>query len=82
MFMAVYGVSPYAMPKDVALGCMMNLRMANAMHSLPVLMSVRLALGEKSAEHEFKSALTSKPPSAREQVEMMLESLKADRNRV
>lgn len=55
--MATYGVSPYAMPADVALGCMMNLRMAQAWKAVPLVTAVSIAMGNKSVLSEFKAAL-------------------------
>ena len=55
--MAVYGVSPYAMPKEVAMGCMMNLRMAQAWKALPFITSLSTALGNKGAASELRAAL-------------------------
>lgn len=55
--MATYGVSPYAMPADVALGCMMNLRMAQAWKAVPLVTAISIALGNKSAISEWKASL-------------------------
>lgn len=55
--MAVYGVSPYAMPAEIAIGCMMNLRMAQAWKSTPLLLAIGTALGSKESIAEMNAAM-------------------------
>jgi len=74
--MAVYGVSPYAIPKDVALGAMMNLRAAQAWKAIPEIMAIGSALGNKEAANEVRLGIVGMPTDSKGQVRELLEQLK------
>jgi len=55
--MAVYGVSPYAMPPEIAMGCMMNMQMVHGWRSTPILLALGSALGNKDAAGEIRRSM-------------------------
>lgn len=80
--MAVYGVSPYAMPKEAAIGAMMNLRLAQAWKAIPNMMAISTAFGSKEAAAEVRSAIMGPPTTPKAEVQSLMEQLKlGDRNR-
>lgn len=79
--MAVYGVSPYAMPKEAALGAMMNLRAAQAWKAIPNVMAIGSALGNKEAANELRTALVGMPTDGKGEVRMLMEQLKGASSR-
>lgn len=79
--MAVYGVSPYAMPKEAALGAMMNLRAAQGWKAIPQVMAIGSALGNKESANEIRIAIMGMPTDAKGQVRELLEQLKGANTR-
>ena len=79
--MAVYGVSPYALPPDVALGCMMNLRMANAWKAIPQVLAVGVAFGNKQSSNEFTEALRARKATDKMAASELIEYLKSKEDR-
>jgi hypothetical protein len=74
--MAVYGVSPYAMPKEAAIGAMMNLRLAQAWKSIPQMMAISTAFGSKEAALEVRSAIMGPPQTPKAAVQSLMDELK------
>jgi hypothetical protein len=74
--MAVYGVSPYAMPREVAIGCMMNLRMAHAWKSTPILLAIGSALGSKESMAELQTAMFCRDQSSEISPNQLMRELK------
>ena len=78
--MAVYGVSPYAMPKEAAIGAMMNLRMAQAWKSIPQIMAIGSALGNKQAAAEVRTAVIGPFMNAKAEVQSLIDQVKMGGN--
>ena len=74
--MAVYGVNPYAMPKEAAIGAMMNLRTAHAWRALPQIMAIGAALGNKEAAAELRKAMTLPFANGKSEVSALMDELK------
>lgn len=74
--MAVYGVSPYAMPSEVALGCMVNMRMAQALRAMPHILAIASAFGNKAASVEISNAFADIMYGNHAQAATLINSLK------
>lgn len=74
--MAVYGVNPYAMPKEAAIGAMMNLRMAQAWKTVPQLLAISAAFGSKEAAAEIRSGMIGPSPDAKAEVSALIDQVK------
>jgi hypothetical protein len=61
-------VTPWQLPPEVALGLMMNLGLANAWKTVPVVQGVGLAFGGKDAISGFMPTLFGRTASVREQI--------------
>jgi hypothetical protein len=74
--MAVYGVSPYAMPPEIAMGCMMNLRMVHGWRAAPVLLSIGAAFGNKQSMAEIQQSLFARSGNGEPTAQQLIQELK------
>jgi hypothetical protein len=74
--MAVYGVSPYAMPSEIAIGCMMNIRMAQAWKSTPLILAIGTALGSKESIAEMQTAVFCRYSTGESSAKELMRELK------
>lgn len=76
--MAVYGVSPYALPRDIALGCMMNLNAAQSWKAMPMMLAIGAALGNKAAVAELRAGIEGSVATTRNDARTVIEQLKRE----
>ncbi len=79
--MAVYGVSPYAMPPEIAMGCMMNMRMVHGWRATPLMLAIGTAFGSKEATAELNRSLFSTDTNAAPTAQQLIQELKMGMHR-
>jgi hypothetical protein len=79
--MAVYGVSPYAMPPEIAMGCMMNMRMVHGWRATPLMLALGTALGSKEASAELHRSMFFGESSSSPTAQQLMQELKTGINR-
>jgi len=76
MFTAIYGVSPWQMPPEAALGLMENLSMANSWKASSTVTAISAAIGGSNAAENFRASLFGSTPDSRAQRRAEIDELK------